>query len=69
MAVAAGSGAIARAPSGRVVGVGVTGMAETGALLDSGGAVVTPGIAWHDRRGEQEAKLLGSDLPRNASAR
>ena len=62
LAVAAGSGAIARAPSGRVVGVGVTGMAETGALVDSGGAVVTPGIAWHDRRGEQEAKLLRSDI-------
>ena len=42
-------------PTGaRVIGVGVTGMAETGVLLDAAGQVVAPALAWHDPRGEVE---------------
>ena len=62
VAVRAGTGAIRRASPGRVVGVGVTGMAETGALLDAKGDVVTPGIAWYDARGDDEAQSLRSEL-------
>ena len=35
-----------------VLGVGVTGMAETGVLLDAAGQVLAPALAWHDPRGE-----------------
>ena len=62
LALRAGSGVVRRAGSGRVVGVGVTSMAETGALLDGGEAVVTPGIAWHDGRGGEEAELLRREI-------
>ena len=45
---------------GRVVGVGVTSMAETGVLLASDGRPVTASIAWHDGRAEEEGKRLGA---------
>jgi len=47
----------------RVVGVGVTGMAETGVLTDDELRPVVPSIAWHDPRGEQEAQRLAAELP------
>src|SRR5918996_458305 len=50
--------ALAAAPEGRVIGVGVTSMAETGALLDREGEPVTPMIAWHDTRGDEQAGEL-----------
>lgn len=49
-------------PDARVVAVGVTSMAETGILLDARGAPVAPAIAWHDRRGEEEARRLADEL-------
>ena len=64
-AVAAARQALAAAPSGRVVGVGVASMAETGALLDSAGEPVAPMIAWYDSRGDLEAeevrRVIGTD--------
>lgn len=57
-AVRAAREAIERAPEGTVVGVGVTSMAETGALLDREGDPVVPMIAWHDTRAEGEAREL-----------
>jgi sugar (pentulose or hexulose) kinase len=64
-ALAAARQALAAAPGGRVVGVGVTSMAETGALLDSAGEPVAPMIAWHDTRGGPEAeevrRAIGAD--------
>jgi sugar (pentulose or hexulose) kinase len=51
------------AASGQVVAIGVTSMAETGALLDSEGKPAAPGIAWFDRRGEEQAKRLADELP------
>jgi sugar (pentulose or hexulose) kinase len=47
---------------GEVAGIGVTGMAETGVLLDAKGTPVAPAIAWHDRRGQAEAAALARDL-------
>jgi len=61
-ALAAVAQALARGPDGPVVGLGVTSMAETAVLLDAGGGVVAPSIAWHDMRGEQEARRLADDL-------
>jgi sugar (pentulose or hexulose) kinase len=51
------------AASGRVTAIGVTSMAETGALLDSAGEPVAPGIAWFDRRGQEQADRLATELP------
>ena len=56
--------ALAQAPSGRVVGIGVTGMAETGALLDAAGNVLHPAVVWHDSRGGPEAERMARELPK-----
>jgi sugar (pentulose or hexulose) kinase len=61
-AVAAGRAALARAPDGRIRAVGVTSMAEAGALLDGRGRPLAPAIAWHDARGQEEARQLAADL-------
>lgn len=49
--------------AGRILGVGVTGMAETGVLLDAEGRVLGPALAWHDPRGEVDVieQAIGSD--------
>ncbi len=41
----------ATSPDAHIVGVGVTGMAESGVLLDASDEPVAPVIAWHDPRG------------------
>jgi sugar (pentulose or hexulose) kinase len=56
--IAAGREALKAAPEGRVLGVGVTSMAETGALLDPRGEPVAPMIAWYDERGEAQAEEI-----------
>ena len=61
-AVAAARAALAGAPDGRVRAIGVTSMAEAGALLDGGGLPLAPVIAWHDARGDDEARRLAEDL-------
>ena len=55
IALIAAEGALDRGPVGRVVGVGVTSMAEAGALIDARDNPVAPAIAWHDWRGGDEA--------------
>ncbi len=59
--------------AGRVVGVGITGMAESGAPLDRGGEPLAPVIAWHDPRGAEAVALLearfGDELPRRIGQR
>lgn len=47
----------------RVVGVGTTGMAETGALLDARGQTLAPGFAWHHQLGDAEGvqRALGRE--------
>ena len=51
-------GALARAGTVRVDALGVTGMGETGVLVDGHGHPVAPAIAWHDRRGLAQAHAL-----------
>jgi sugar (pentulose or hexulose) kinase len=60
--IAAASVALAAAGPGRVAGVGVASMGETGALLDRAGRPLVPSIAWHDARGAAEATALAAAL-------
>lgn len=46
----------------RVVGVGIAGIAESGAPLDRSGAALAPVLAWHDRRGEDVAERLSESF-------
>jgi sugar (pentulose or hexulose) kinase len=57
VALAAAGGALARAPAGRVVGLGVTSMAEAGALLDAADRPVAP-----ERPPVEEAAARGATL-------
>jgi glycerol kinase len=52
-----------RVEDARVVGVGVSGMAETGILLGRDGEPVVPSIAWYDSRGEEEARRIDEEIP------
>jgi sugar (pentulose or hexulose) kinase len=61
-AVAAARAALAGASGGRVLGVGVTSMAEAGALLDGRGRPLAPAIVWHDERGAEEADRIAAEL-------
>lgn len=47
----------------RVRGVGVTGLAESGVLLDGAGRPAAPVIAWFDHRGGHELEQLGRESP------
>jgi sugar (pentulose or hexulose) kinase len=67
-ALAAAGEALAAAPDGRIVGLGVSSIAETGVLLDRHGEPVTPAIAWHDSRGEEEAARLQDEIGRERFA-
>jgi sugar (pentulose or hexulose) kinase len=61
-ALAAARAALTAAPEGRVRGVGVTSMAEAGALLDGRGRPLAPAIVWHDARGAVEARRIADEL-------
>jgi sugar (pentulose or hexulose) kinase len=61
-AVAAAREAVAAA-GGRIVAIGVASVAETGVLVDADNRPVVAGIAWHDSRGEEQARRLAADLP------
>ena len=62
------SRALAGAPEGRVAGLGVTSMGESGVLLDSSGGPVAPVIAWHDSRDIGEVAELGRAVGARRSA-
>jgi len=47
----------------RVRSIGVTGLAESGVLLDAAGRPTGPVIAWFDHRGEHELKQVGREAP------
>jgi sugar (pentulose or hexulose) kinase len=47
----------------RVRSIGVTGLAESGVLLDAGGRPAAPVIAWFDHRGGHELEQLGREAP------
>jgi sugar (pentulose or hexulose) kinase len=61
-AFAVASRALGESPAGVVVAVGIAGMGETGVLLDGRGQPVGPAIAWHDVRGADEARAIGTEL-------
>ena len=46
----------------KVSGVGVTGMAESGVILDSSRKILTQPVAWFDSRGEKEMENQGADF-------
>jgi len=52
----------------RVRGIGVTGLAESGVLLDGAGRPAAPVIAWFDHRGGSELERAGREAPRFAAA-
>lgn len=68
--VTAAAGA-ARAADGHALAVGVTGMSETGVLLDRGGSPLAPALAWHDPRGDCAAvrEGLGEETYRRTAGR
>ena len=47
----------------RVRSIGVTGLAESGVLLDAAGRPSAPVIAWFDHRGSQELEQLDRQSP------
>jgi sugar (pentulose or hexulose) kinase len=47
----------------RVRAIGVTGLAESGVLLDAAGRPAAPVIAWFDRRGGDELRRLAREAP------
>jgi sugar (pentulose or hexulose) kinase len=53
---------LAAAPPGEILGVGVTSMAETAILLDSGGRAMGPAVAWFDQRAAAEHSQMSADL-------
>ncbi|HEY9244894.1 MAG TPA: FGGY family carbohydrate kinase [Streptosporangiaceae bacterium] len=53
---------LAAAPPGEIVGVGVTSMAETAILLDSGGRAIGPAVAWFDQRAAAEHRQFQAEL-------
>jgi len=56
------SRALAAAPHGHVVGLGVTSMAESGILLDARGEPMAPVVAWHDTRDADQVARLGDEI-------
>ena len=53
--------AVRQHADGRVVGVGVTSVGESGVLVDAHGDPATPIVAWYDQRGDVE--LIAKELP------
>ncbi len=52
----------------RVSAVAITGMAESGVLVDRGGVALHPIVAWFDQRGRRELAALPDELTREFSA-
>jgi sugar (pentulose or hexulose) kinase len=46
----------------KVHGIGITGFAESGVIIDPGGNTLTPVVAWFDNRGEEELAQLGKQF-------
>lgn len=49
-------------PSGRIGAIAISGMGETGFVLDESGRPMAPGMAWFDPRGAAEAAALPASL-------
>ncbi|UOQ60470.1 FGGY family carbohydrate kinase [Leucobacter rhizosphaerae] len=61
-AFAALAAALDAAPEGRVIGVGVASLAESGVLLDAEDRSIAPVIAWYDTRDARELEALDEEL-------
>ncbi|WP_235500566.1 FGGY-family carbohydrate kinase [Leifsonia sp. Root227] len=61
--------AVAAAPDGEIVGVGVTSMGESSVLLDRRDRPVVPVIAWHDTRDTRELEELEAWVSRSEFAK
>ena len=46
----------------KVAGIGITGMAESGVILDKENKILSQPIAWFDSRGEAEMNSLGDEF-------
>ncbi len=70
-ATAEAAAGAARAAGRRASAVGVTGMSETGVLLDRRGAPLAPALAWHDPRGDTDMvrAVLGDEAYRRTAGR
>lgn len=70
-ATAAAAVGAAREAGAHALAVGMTGMAETGVLLDGHGAPLGPALAWHDPRGDcDEVRVrLGEQAYRRTAGR
>lgn len=54
---------ITRAGAGfEVVGIGITGMAETGVVVDASGRPVTRAMAWYDQRGNEQFSAMSPEF-------
>ncbi|MBK0418511.1 hypothetical protein JD276_05625 [Leucobacter sp. CSA1] len=53
----------------RIAGLAIAGMGETGFLVDGSGAPVSPGFAWFDPRGREEALALPAEVRREFAGR
>lgn len=49
-------------PDPLVEAIAVSGMGETGLLVDAEGAAAAPGFAWFDPRGQEQVKALPTDI-------
>lgn len=54
--------AVNEAPGLPVLGIGITGLAETGVVVDHRGHAITPAMAWYDQRGKDQLDALTGDL-------
>jgi sugar (pentulose or hexulose) kinase len=62
-AIAAIADALEICPPGKIAGVGVASLAESGVLLDRHGDPVAPVVAWHDTRDDAELADLKRRFP------
>ena len=70
-ATAVAAAGAAREAGAQALAVGMTGMAETGVLLDGHGAPLGPALAWHDPRGDSDEvrARLGEQAYRRTAGR
>ena len=67
-AIAVMAQAAEQVPTAPVLGIGITGLAETGAVIDHRGRAITPAMAWYDQRGKDELAALPADFHERFSA-
>lgn len=56
-------------PGARIASIAVSGMGETGYLLDASGAAVAPAFAWFDPRGTEQVAAMPAELKADFAGR